>query len=524
LEQASASRREQIGVAIVGFSTLALEVVYMRVAATTFGGSSYSASAILAAFLLGFSMGPSCVRFVEKKFGGNNAAYYQILLGAYALCSPYIFKFLELVVSGAASVFGEGWFYAVILAQTILALVSLLPLTLCCSAYFILACQGEGSRLPQMYALSNYGSFLGALIAGLFFLPELGIAASLYIVGSVNILFALIFGLGAGKRKFLLLFLLLPSLLLGAPEPGLSVSASAEKVIYSRQGLASLITVTDHSLYLNGIKMCGDQPSTVLHMKLSAVIPSLIAGEVKRAFVLGLGCGLSVEQLLEAHVPSIEVAELDRYLPEAASHLPFFPLKLGDPRYSLHIDDGRFRLNYYAEQSFDIAVLDPPIQNISQATQLYSKEFFELVRSKLRAGGALSLWLIRGSSRELGSVVRTLGAVFKKVYLASFGVHWVLISSDNQIKDEAISRLANFPVPHSKRVLDELGQKEFSLFDCSELAQAPGPPINTDDNMYLELLSARERYFKSTEVLSNKIIEASCRLIRLGREPSASKS
>jgi len=158
---------------------------------------------------------------------------------------------------------------------------------------------------------------------------------------------------------------------------------------------------------------------------------------LRRALVIGGGDGGSSEELLKhPTIERIKVVELDaevvrisrQYLQQV--HRGAFD----DPRLSLEIGDGW----QYVEQlsvnpdgeCFDLVVLDLTDPD-TPALKLYTKEFFQRVKSVLAPGGALMMHLgspvfnpqrvqeLVAQLHEVFSIVRPLG-----LYIPLYGAYW----------------------------------------------------------------------------------------------------
>src|SRR5262249_21199122 len=66
---------------------------------------------------------------------------------------------------------------------------------------------------------------------------------------------------------------------------------------------------------------------------------------------------------------------------------------LRDPRVSVYVNDGRFHLQMQPPATYDLITLEPPPIAHAGVAALYSREFYEQARTRLKAGGLLSQWL-----------------------------------------------------------------------------------------------------------------------------------
>jgi hypothetical protein len=80
----------------------------------------------------------------------------------------------------------------------------------------------------------------------------------------------------------------------------------------------------------------------------------------------------------------------------------------------VHVNDARHHLRMLAEPTYDLITGEPPPLPHAGVVNLYTREFFELVRSRLRPGGIATYWLPAFQIGEAAtrSVVRAFLEVF----------------------------------------------------------------------------------------------------------------
>jgi spermidine synthase len=66
---------------------------------------------------------------------------------------------------------------------------------------------------------------------------------------------------------------------------------------------------------------------------------------------------------------------------------------LKDPRATIYVNDGREHLCMQSEQTYDLVTMEPQPLATAGVAGLYSREFYALVRSRLKPGDYLTQWL-----------------------------------------------------------------------------------------------------------------------------------
>ncbi len=133
--------------------------------------------------------------------------------------------------------------------------------------------------------------------------------------------------------------------------------------------------------------------------------------EPKRGLAVGLGIGSTAYSLAQhpslEHVDCVEICggekRLIARLGERGS--PTSRRLVEDPRVSLIDGDGR-RFLLAGGEPYDVIVVDAVRPNTAYAGNLYSIEFYEMVKSRLAPGGLFVQWVPTG--RVLNSVMRGL--------------------------------------------------------------------------------------------------------------------
>jgi len=140
--------------------------------------------------------------------------------------------------------------------------------------------------------------------------------------------------------------------------------------------------------------------------------------------VLVIGCGAGVTAgavSIDPRVEHLVIAEIEPLVPQVISeHFGKYNVDVvRNPKTTVVIDDARHYL-LTTHRKFDAITSDPLDSWVKGTAMLYTKEFFELAKSKLNPGGAVTVWVnINESTPE---AVKSQIASFFEVF--PHGIIW----------------------------------------------------------------------------------------------------
>jgi spermidine synthase len=131
------------------------------------------------------------------------------------------------------------------------------------------------------------------------------------------------------------------------------------------------------------------------YQKLYVWWPAAVHPSLKHALLIGYGVGNTAKALTDTPgVASIDLVDLSQDILSTAPIV--FPEEreqpLRDARMRVHIEDGRYFLQT-SDQQFDLITGEPPPPGIASVENLYSREYFQLMRDRLADGGVVTYWL-----------------------------------------------------------------------------------------------------------------------------------
>ena len=179
--------------------------------------------------------------------------------------------------------------------------------------------------------------------------------------------------------------------------PDLFVAEAVERIVHSGRTAYQHVQIVDtvsfgRMLVLDGLTQSSEADEWVYHEAL--VQPVMLAHRnPERVFIAGGGEGATAREVLRHRtVREVVMADLD---PEVVAlcreHMPRLSGgAFDDPRLTLLFEDARVYLEEH-EQPFDVIIIDVPDPlEAGPAYPLFTREFYRLLRSRLRPGGLMA--------------------------------------------------------------------------------------------------------------------------------------
>lgn len=416
--------------AVGGWSLLG-QFIFNRIIFFYVANSEYTAASIITLHLTGFWLGAVLARRYKPEV--------LPLLGGSAL--------ITLLAEVLVWRMGIVWFsLPVIIGLT--AVCGIMLATASGAIVTRLMGKGQGDHAQHIFMGDTAGSVLGALVGGFWLIPHLGIEAAFHALLLAQVL-AWAVWLGrtplaagvaiAGVLVVAVLQVTVPALnekhqviaVEGMPIASRNVS---DTLVYEHRSPYGLISVTGRPDFLmlnsDSRPLCGVHQGKLekaSEWQMGAVPVKIMTPGGRsglRAANIGLGCGMTVDALLESPAVALaDVVELNPEMPAAQKAFwPMLPKHIDDPRAALHVADG---FGYFAERKagepkYDIVAMDVAWMQNMNATHLFSKEMYENVRRNLSDTGVFSVWIEESSPFSKVSLIayRTLKSVFANVFVS----------------------------------------------------------------------------------------------------------
>jgi len=252
-------------------------------------------------------------------------------------------------------------------------------------------------------------------------------------------------------------------------------------IAYQGEGLNSSVAVSYldggvRNFHVSGKIEASSEPQDMRLQRMLGHIPALVHAAPRSVLVVGCGAGVTAGSFIpHPSVERIVICEIEPLIPQVVAE--HFGVENYDvvhsPKVQIVYDDARHFI-LTTREKFDVITSDPIHPWVKGAATLYTREYFELCRRRLNAGGVVTQWVPLYESNE--AAVKSELATFFEVFPA--GTIWsndqegrgydiVLLGQAEPLTidvDRLIDRLAR---PDHRQVAASL--REVGFFGCLDL-------------------------------------------------------
>jgi spermidine synthase len=503
--------------AVSGFTSLALEVVWFRVLTLFLRPTVYGYAFMLATILAGIALGSWLITpFLDRRTRWlGPLAVIELAIGATALLSfeglPYMTSLEQTVRPWLSYVMNEWLVY-----QTVGSVLAIFPTALLMGIAFPIGLrlwtQGGGSasdrhlaeRIGVFYSLNVTGSILGSIAAGFFMLPLLGSRASLVALASLSFATGLVLLAASEWARWsratvaVAFTAVFAVALAGSTDPFeqfLEQRYRGHKLLWREEGVEATAAVHEAnngeiSLSVNGNHQASTGRGMVRTHRNIGHLPMMLHPDPRAALVIGLGGGATAGAVGIHEGVDVDVVELAGAVARGAQYLDSVNYGvLTRPNVHLQIDDGRNHL-LVTKRRYDIVTADVILPIYAGSGNLYSAEYFQLIRNVLKPGGLVLQW-VAGTDAEYKTIVRTFLSVFPEATAWMDGTLLVGSVDRFQLRRQDFERKLQFP--GASQGARDLGAETFEQLlkmyraGPNQLRAFVGPgPILTDNQPIVE--------------------------------------
>jgi spermidine synthase len=539
--------------ALSGFAALAYEVAWTRVLALVIGPTTYAFSTMAASFITGIALGAAAgSRLVRRVSRPDLWLAGMLVVTAGTAWMAIWFTASRLPLHLARELARTDGFESVLLRQVLTVGALLLPTGIALGATFTMALatasSGPGTvgrDAARVYGANTCGAVAGALLAGFVLLPRFGLQGTATVVTAVTLaggfavavralarhaetnharaaivalatccgLLTLVIDLPAWDRDLLSSGGYKYAQNVGADE--LEAALRAGTLDYYKEGAAATVSVRrragTRALVIDG-KVDASDGVDMLTQRLLGLLPVLLHPSPQDMLVIGLGSGVTVgAALASGEVRRADVVEIS---PEVVEASAFFAEENGHalqaPAVRLVTGDGRSHV-LLAKRQYDVIISEPSNPWMAGVAALFTREFFEAARARLKPGGLICQWAhtYEISESDLKSIVATFASVFPEgtMWLVGDGDLLLIGTTDADIVSRLTRMRDRLRVGSIPALLGEMGiAPEVAPFVLlshfaggpSELASyGEGAMLQGDDRMALEFTAPAAMYART---------------------------
>jgi len=240
-------------------------------------------------------------------------------------------------------------------------------------------------------------------------------------------------------------------------------------VIFNEDGPVATVAVlenrnTKHKALLSNGRSESSTGGDTKTLSLSAHIPILFSDSPKSVLNIGMGTGVtSGHTSLYPEIETLGIAEIAPSVIKALPYFSDFTFQLEqDPRLEIYQTDG-LRFLRGNERTWDIIISEPSNLYVAGVDQLFTREFYSIVKKRLAPDGMLLQWLqAYGNSPEgfSGIVTAILLSGFENIYIfkGSGDMDMLILVTQKPLDRNALVRARNRieALPQVKKALEAI--------------------------------------------------------------------
>ena len=411
-----------------GCILLALEVIWFRFLRLYVASSPTAFAVMLAVVLVGIGLGGVAAGAIHRRAAQlNRFLPVLLLLAAIALLLSYLFFPGEAVRTRAGAFSLASWHQI-----ALLGLALMFPVAFLSGALFpsIATCvhasvQDRMNSTGITTLLNTAGAATGPLLASFVLLPGIGFQWSLILCAAAYALLAVlciersawsyrdpvVLTTAVLYVALILIFAIFPyhraeAHFAHASRPYVTDEKGnvLAQVVKKIEGSSDTYQLLRRDLFgepyyyrllTDAFSMSATNPRNQRYMRLFAYLPLALRPEAEDVLLICYGCGVTADALLHGpNVKRMDVVDISKEVFRLADFYAGinYSNPLRDPRAHPVVQDGRFFLQA-SPQQYDIITGEPPPPKVPGSVNLYTEEFFSLMKSRLKEGGIATFWL-----------------------------------------------------------------------------------------------------------------------------------
>ncbi|NLI80057.1 MAG: fused MFS/spermidine synthase, partial [Candidatus Riflebacteria bacterium] len=402
-----------------GFISVSYEILWFRLLSFFTVNTVYVFAILLSVYLLGLVLGSAIAARQGQGDPGQALAGFARTQLLIAVAGVVALGLLGRFRTFLAWWGGDILSWSGIGAVAALVAIVLLPPCVLIGLTFPLASEitvtrlsSLGSRLGLVLAANTIVGAFGSLATGMVLIPALGSQGTAIVLAVANLgLFWCLLGrFGELRSRDLLrqgaLTTVVVALMLGWLGPGwiraAQTSYAASRILDVRETIDGTFLTLEYQedgeryqqLLVNGTSYANNRPPGRHYMALLAHLPLLLQPAPRRAVVICIGTGTTVgAAAIVDRVTQVWAIDLSPEVFALAPHFSRWNHRFHEARHVRQVAaDGRHFL-LVATDTFDMVTFEPPPPLEAGVANLYSREFYRLVKRRLAPGGMVTQWI-----------------------------------------------------------------------------------------------------------------------------------
>ncbi|PLX74480.1 MAG: hypothetical protein C0614_11795 [Desulfuromonas sp.] len=521
--------------ALIGFLTLAYEILWTRVFMLFLGNTSYAFSMMLSSFLVSIAFGGALYARLVKPQLNERKLFVRLtfFMGLSILCTVPFYDQLAYLFQWVHDIALDNWGLLTLLSGLIVFLVICLPIIISGAllpAAIAILDPGEhrtGEGVGRVVLCNTLGAVLGSLVTAFFLIPNLGSQASFQLLAVVNLILSTVLALiyyAPSPMRYarialvstagLALAYLSPAWDQGLINSGVYIYAaryrqaggidnvlSQERIVEVIEGLDTTVAIHEsldgqqRFFTVNG-KTDGGSGKDMATQLLIGHLPMLLHPQPTDTLVIGLGTGITLTGLSGHPTERIKCVEISAEVVEASHYFRNTHQDvLADPKTTLLINDGR-NLLLEDPKTYDVIISEPSNPWQCGNANLFTHDFYQLAATRLKPGGLFAQWigLYDITPENLQVAVNTLLQTFPEALAFRANSDLIIVAGFDPLKFDYLgiqNRLKNPTISEAlQRVgitsAGELIAKHYLSSEMSLVEFSKGSELNTDNLPILE--------------------------------------
>jgi len=477
-----------LGFALAGFISLSYEVLWTRLLVFKLKMTVYAFSIMLTTFLVGIGIGSVVVAIIEKfnliKNHSKVFGIVQILVGLAGLSTIILFSqidsypifdivgFFKSTLSWKKLIFTEILLSAMIMLVPTILMGMTFPLI---SRIFTQNVKVVGKTIGTIYAINTVGCILGSFFTGFFLVKIFGTQKTIVLISLIALIIGtaiVVFNSQGIKRPkktqkisivfLIVMWLIALSVILWLPKDLLfnyyniyeEQAFKDTKIIYANEGIECVTTVHQYpggyrGISTSSVNVAGTHYTHRTTQKLQAHIPMLIHPNPKEVLQIGFGSGETSHIVTTYDIKQLDLVDISKEVIETSTKY-FNDINknvASNHKFNPIIMDGANYI-YLTKKKYDLILNDASWPGYTGCSALYSKDYFENAKKRLKKGGIMTSWFPIVEGEEFRILLKTFHSVFPHVSIwlsmTHVNKHALIVGSLEKIEIDCVKFMKRF--------------------------------------------------------------------------------